>query len=199
MKALGTVVGIIILLLIVLASIAVILAYYGAFEGMGAQLSQAQINIYNHQNENLEVTAIAYYNDVSHSDCGIGKGAYHGKALGIYKYNLSTITVTITNVGNVPSTITYIVISNQSGVQLFIMYVGKTLAPSQSINITIYPQQLYYPYWPNWESAPIDQYIPYQIVIDQCHNQQTQYYQVPIIVETQYGNMFYNNLNYNLV
>ena len=33
MKALGTEIGIIILLLIVLASIAIILAYYGAFEG----------------------------------------------------------------------------------------------------------------------------------------------------------------------
>jgi hypothetical protein len=197
-KALGTVVGIIIFLLIVLASIAVILAYYGAFEGMGAQLSQAQINIYNHQNENLEVTATAYYKFVSHSDCGVGRGAYHGQALGIYKYDLLYITVTITNVGKVPSTITYIVISNPSGVQLFIMYVGQTLAPSQSIDITIYPQQLYYPYWPNWESAPIAQYIPYQITIDQCHNQQTQYYQVPVIVETQYGNMFYNNLNYEL-
>ena len=52
MKVLGTVIWIIILLLIVLASIAIILANYGAFEGIGAQLSQAQINIYNHQNEN---------------------------------------------------------------------------------------------------------------------------------------------------
>ena len=93
-KALGTVIEIIILLLTVLA-------YYGAFEGIDAKLSQAQINIYNIQNENLEVTVIAYYNNVSHSDCGVGIGAYHGKALGIYKYNLSNITVTITNVGNV--------------------------------------------------------------------------------------------------
>jgi hypothetical protein len=99
-KALGPVIGIIILLLIVLESIAIILAYYGIFEGIGAQLSQAQINIYNHQNENLEITATAYYN-ISHSDCGVGKGAYHVKAFGIYKYNLSNITVTITNVGNV--------------------------------------------------------------------------------------------------
>jgi len=53
--------------------------------------------------------------------------------LGIYKYNLSNITVTITNLGN-------------------------------------------------------EQYIPYQIIIDQCHNQQAPYNRVPIIVETQYGN-----------
>ena len=198
MKGLGTVVGTIIFLLIVLASIALILLYFGYFQRLGFQLSQAQILIYDHNNENLTLTAIAYYYNVSHSDCGVGKGAYHGKAYGIYKYNLSNITITITNIGRVTSTVTYIIFSNGSGTQLFIYYVGRTIAPGQTITIVIYPDQLYYPYWPDWQKAPISQYIPYQIVYINCHNQQfmTQYYQIPVITLTQFGNTFNTSLNY---
>ncbi|QIW24102.1 hypothetical protein EWF20_08050 [Sulfolobus sp. S-194] len=198
MRGLGTVVGIVIFLLILMAAIGIILIYLGSFQNFGLQLSQAQLSIYNHNNENLVITATAYYYNVSHSDCGIGIGAYHGKAYGIYKYNLSNITITISNIGNVPSTLTYIIISNGSGDQLFIYYIGKTLAPGQSINIVIYPYQLYSPYWPDWQKAPISEYIPYQIVNISCHNQQftTPYYQIPITTLTQFGNAFTTFLNY---
>ncbi|BCU70940.1 hypothetical protein [Stygiolobus caldivivus] len=198
MKGLGSVIGIVILLLIVAASVALILYYFDSFQAVGAELSQGQISIYDHENEDLSISATAYYSEVSHSDCGVGIGSYHGKALGIYKYNLSNITITITNTGKVPSTITYIIITNGRGVQLFIYYVGRTIAPSETVNIIIYPQQLYSPYWPNWQGAPIAQYIPYQVVNDSCHNQVTPYYSVPVSSLTQFGNIYWASLSYQL-
>lgn len=131
----------------------------------------------------------------------IGIGAYHGKAYGITVYNLSYIEVTISNLGNIPSTINYIVfLSPANYSELFIYYVGQTIPPKNSITLYIYPNQLYAPYWPNWKEAAISTYVPYKIIIDNCKNfYKTFYEEVPVIAITQYGNAFNTLLQFEFL
>jgi hypothetical protein len=65
-RGLGNVIGIVILLIILLVALSLILVYLGEFQKIGGELAQSQINIYNHENENDTLTAIAIYTNVSH-------------------------------------------------------------------------------------------------------------------------------------
>ena len=200
-RGLGNVIGIVVLLIILLVTLSLILGYLREFQKIGGELAQSQINIYNHENENDTLTAIAIYTNVSHQDCGIGIGAYHGKAYGITVYNLSYIEVTISNLGNIPSTINYIMfLSPANYSELFIYYVGQTIPPKNFITLYIYPNQLYAPYWPNWKEAAISTYVPYKIIIDNCKNfYKTFYEEVPVIAITQYGNAFNTLLQFEFL
>ncbi|MFP3188118.1 MAG: hypothetical protein RXR07_03535 [Sulfolobaceae archaeon] len=196
-KGLGTVIGIAIFIMILLISLALILSYLGDFQAVGAQLSQAQINIYNHNNANLQINPSIQYKSIqsSHHSCTyIANGIIYQFTVTITCYSDPTITVNVYNPSQITQTIEYLIISagspnaqntnligtNQQGsppsyqtfaypklAQLVQTYIGETIAPSGSLELTISTQDLFSPYYQQNNpssaySAPIDLYIPYK-------------------------------------
>jgi hypothetical protein len=113
-KGLGTVIGIVIFIMILLIALALILTYLGDFQAVGAQLSQAQISIYNHNNANLQINPSIQYNSIqsSHHSCTyIANGIIYQFTVTITCYSDPTITVNVYNPSQITQTIEYLIIS----------------------------------------------------------------------------------------
>jgi hypothetical protein len=206
-KGLGTVIGIVIFIMILLIALALILSYLGDFQAVGAQLSQAQISIYNHNNAKLQINPSIQYNSIqlSQQTCTyIANGIIYQFTVTITCYYDPTITVNVYNPSQITQTIEYLIISagspnaqntNLIGTnqyspdyqtsfayphlsQLVQTYIGETIAPFGSLELTIGTQDLFSPYCQQNSpysaySAPIDLYIPYK------------YYEVQIICQAE--------------
>ncbi|MFP3346706.1 MAG: hypothetical protein RXR17_04625 [Sulfolobaceae archaeon] len=115
-KGLGTVIGIVIFIMILLIALALILSYLRDFQAVGAQLSQAQINIYNHNNAKLQiVNTSTLYKSILLSQQSCTYNSTNGK---IYKFNVTitcyydpTIMINVSNPSQITQTIEYLIIS----------------------------------------------------------------------------------------
>lgn len=200
-KGLGTVIGIIIFVMILLISLALILSYLGDFQAVGAQLSQAQINIYNHNNAKLNINpSINYIRGNQYTYMYYPSPGVATFIVTITCYYDPSITINVQNPSQITQTIEYVIISagspnaqntnligtNQRGsppnyqtfaypylTQLEQTYIGETIAPFGSLGLSINTQDLFSPYYQqnNPSSAPIDLYIPYK------------YYEVQIVCQ----------------
>ena len=167
MRGLGTVIGIVIFLIILLASLALILAYLGEFQIIGAQISQSQINIYNHNNAKLNVNSqieYLYSNVIYAGQCTSGPYYF---VVTITEYSDPVIIVTVRNPSQITQTINDLIISagnpmsgsligtTQNGQppnyvsvalpelsQLLIVHIGSTIAPSYTYTLTLTSTQL---------------------------------------------------------
>jgi hypothetical protein len=174
-KGLGTVIGIVIFIMILLIALALILSYLGDFQAVGAQLSQAQISIYNHNNANLQINPSIQYKSIqsSHHSCTyIANGIIYQFTVTITCYSDPTITINVYNPSQITQTIEYLIISagspnaqntnfigtNQRSpdyqtfaypylAQLVQTYIGETIAPLGSLKLTISTQELFSPYY----------------------------------------------------
>lgn len=176
-KGLGTVIGIVIFIMILLIALALILSYLGAFQAVGAQLSQAQISIYNHNNAKLQINPSIQYNSIQssqHSCTYIANGIIYQFTVTITCYSDPTIMINVQNPSQITQTIEYLIISagspnahntnligtNQQGnppnyqtfaylylAQLVQTYIGETIAPLGSLGLTISTQDLFSPYY----------------------------------------------------
>ena len=174
-KGLGTVIGIAIFIMILLISLALILSYLGDFQAVGAQLSQAQISIYNHNNAKLQINPSINYNSIQssqHSCTYIANGIIYQFTVTITCYSDPTITINVYNPSQITQTIEYLIISagspnaqntnligtNQYSpdyqsfaypnlAQLVQTYIGETIAPFGSLKLTISTQDLFSPYY----------------------------------------------------
>jgi len=174
-KGLGTVIGIVIFIMILLIALALILSYLGDFQAVGAQLSQAQISIYNHNNANLQINPSIQYKSIqsSHHSCTyIANGIIYQFTVTITCYSDPTITINVYNPSQITQTIEYLIISagspnaqntnfigtNQRSpdyqtfaypylAQLVQTYIGETIAPLGSLGLTISTQDLFSPYY----------------------------------------------------
>ncbi|QIW24097.1 hypothetical protein EWF20_08025 [Sulfolobus sp. S-194] len=168
MRGLGTVIGIVIFLLILLTSLALIIAYLGEFQIIGAQISQSQINIYNHNNAKLTINSqieYLYSNVIYSGQCT--SGSYYF-IVTITEYSDPIITVKVNNPSQITQTINDLIISagnpmsgtligtTQNGQppnyasialpelsQLLIAHIGSTVAPSYTYTLTLTYAQLY--------------------------------------------------------
>lgn len=177
-KGIGSIIGIVIFILILLIALAVILSYIGDFESEGAQLSQAEINIYNHNNAKLQLAPTIHYiqgKSSQYSCTYTNNGTIYQFTVTVTCYYAPNITINIQNPSQITQTIEYVIISagspntkytnlvgtNQNGtppnyqtlaypnlVQLFEDYVGETIAPFNSLKLTIQQNNtgLYVPY-----------------------------------------------------
>jgi hypothetical protein len=176
-KGLGAVIGIVIFIMILLIALALILSYLGDFQAVGAQLSQAQISIYNHNNAKLQINPSIQYNSIqlSQQTCTyIANGIIYQFTVTITCYSDPTITINVYNPSQITQTIEYLIISagspnaqntnligtNQQGnppdyqsfayphlAQLVQTYIGETIAPLGSLGLTISTQDLFSPYY----------------------------------------------------
>ncbi|MFP3233816.1 MAG: hypothetical protein RXR08_09025 [Sulfolobaceae archaeon] len=174
-KGLGTVIGIVIFIMILLIALALILSYLGDFQAVGAQLSQAQISIYNHNNAKLQINPSIHYNSIqlSQQSCTyIANGIIYLFRVTITCYYDPTITINVYNPSQITQTIEYLIISagspnapntnligtNQHSpdyqtfaypylAQLVQTYIGETIAPLGSLGLTISTQELFSPYY----------------------------------------------------
>jgi hypothetical protein len=114
-KGLGAVIGIVIFIMILLIALALILSYLGDFQAVGAQLSQAQISIYNHNNANLQINPSINYNSIqlSQQSCTYiaPNGIIYHFIVTITCYSDPTIMINVYNPSQITQTIEYLIIS----------------------------------------------------------------------------------------
>lgn len=115
-KGLGAVIGIVIFIMILLIALALILSYLGDFQAVGAQLSQAQITIYNHNNAKLQIVnpSILYKSiQLSQQSCTYiaSNGIIYRFTVTITCYYDPTIMINVQNPSQITQTIEYIIIS----------------------------------------------------------------------------------------
>jgi len=176
-KGLGAVIGIVIFIMILLIALALILSYLGDFQAVGAQLSQAQISIYNHNNAKLQINPSINYKSIqlSRQSCTYiaPDGTIYQFIVTITCYYDPTIMINVQNPSQITQTIEYLIISagspnaqnanligtNQQGnpnyqtfaypnlAQLVQTYIGETIAPLGSLGLTISTQDLFSPYY----------------------------------------------------
>ena len=114
-KGLGAVIGIVIFIMILLIALALILSYLGDFQAVGAQLSQAQISIYNHNNAKLQINPSILYKSIQlpQQSCTYiaPGGTIYQFIVTITCYYDPTIVINVQNPSQITQTIEYLIIS----------------------------------------------------------------------------------------
>jgi len=114
-KGLGAVIGIVIFIMILLIALALILSYLGDFQAVGAQLSQAQISIYNHNNAKLQINPSILYKSIQlpQQSCTYiaPDGTIYQFTVTITCYYDPTIVINVQNPSQITQTIEYLIIS----------------------------------------------------------------------------------------
>ncbi|BCU70945.1 hypothetical protein [Stygiolobus caldivivus] len=151
-KGLGTVIGIVIFILILLVALALILSYLGEFQAVGAQLSQAQINIYDHNNAKLGVSPSIQYlessqiyqgqcQEFSHSgsryvSCSnpydphypgytVYCDYYYQFHVKVYQYSDPQVSVTVSNPSQITQTVEYLILASGAPDAQYTSYIAS--------------------------------------------------------------------------